>query len=40
MEMGAIKVKLYLPLSYTQLPDQDSPLNGIKLFHAVSNKPK
>jgi len=37
---GGDKVKLYLPLSYTTPPNQDSPLNGIKMFHVVSMERK
>jgi hypothetical protein len=35
---GEVKVKIYLPLGYTQIPDQDWPLNRIKFFYFVSMK--
>ena len=35
---GEVKVKIYLPLGYTQIPDQNWPLNRIKFFYFVSMK--
>jgi hypothetical protein len=33
---GGVKVKLYLPFRYTAPPNEDSPLNGVQIFHVVS----
>ena len=37
---GWDKGKLYLPFNYATPPNQDSPLNGVQVFHFVSMERK